>query len=253
MMRLKQINMRYIPAEERVYKVFVDFDGTITQQDVGEHMFLKFGDADEAKEIIRRWIDKEITSTESWILLCKTVKNFDADKFDDFLNEIRIDTAFKKFEEFCTDNKIDMFVLSDGLDYYIKRVLRKNNLEHLKVYSNKLEFDDELNLIPKFPFTDEECKQCANCKRNHILSNSSDEDYTIYIGDGYSDTCPAQFVDFIFAKHSLLKFCERERISYFPFNNFEEVRIRLEELIKKRRIRKRHQAQLKRKEVYQRG
>jgi len=116
-----------------------------------------------------------------------------------------------------------------------------------------LTFDSEKNLIPKFPFTDEECKICANCKRNHILNNSSEDDYTIYVGDGYSDTCPAQFVDFIFAKNSLLKFCEKERISYFPFSNFYDVTKRIDEMRNKKRLRKRHQAFLKRKEVYQQG
>ena len=245
--------MRFIPPEDRVYKVFVDFDGTITQTDVGEHMFLKFGDPDKANDIIRRWINKEITSTESWILLCKTVKGFKQEEFDDFLSGIKIDPGFIVFENYCRDNQIDIFVLSDGLDYYIDKVLAQNELSHLKVYSNKLEFDADNNLVPSFPYTDEECDQCANCKRNHILNNSSDEDYTIYIGDGYSDTCPAQYTDYIFAKNSLLKYCEKERISYYPFNDFTDVLERFEEMRSKRRLRKRHQAELKRKEVYQRG
>ncbi|MCK5085877.1 MAG: 2-hydroxy-3-keto-5-methylthiopentenyl-1-phosphate phosphatase, partial [Melioribacteraceae bacterium] len=113
--------------------------------------------------------------------------------------------------------------------------------------------DENNNLIPQFPYTDEECKICANCKRNHILNNSSDDDFTIYIGDGLSDTCPAQFVDFIFAKRSLLKFCEKNRISYFPYNNFYDIKNRLDELMKKKRIKKRHQAELKRREVYIQG
>ena len=245
--------MHFIPAEDRVYKVFVDFDGTITTKDVGEYMFLEFGDADKAKEIIERWIRKEITSTESWVLLCETIEDFDKNKFEIFLNGINIDPTFFEFENYCRNNGIEMYVLSDGLDYYINKVLEKNNLGQLKLYSNKLKFDEANNLIPYFPNTDEECKTCANCKRNHIINNSADDDYTIYIGDGYSDTCPSQFVDFIFAKNSLLKYCEKERISYYPFNSFADVTTRLDELRKKRRLRKRHQAELKRKEVYQQG
>jgi 2,3-diketo-5-methylthio-1-phosphopentane phosphatase len=245
--------MRFIPVEDRVYKVFVDFDGTITTKDVGEHMFLEFGDAEKAKEIIDRWIKKEITSTESWLMLCETIKNFNKEDFDKFLSEMKIDPTFFGFENYCRENNIEMYVLSDGLDYYINKVLANNKLHYLKLYSNKLNFNQENKLVPFFPNTDEECKSCANCKRNHIINNSSDDDYTIYIGDGYSDTCPAQFTDFVFAKNSLLKYCEKERISYFPFNNFNDVTIRMEELRKKRRLRKRHQAELKRKDVYQQG
>lgn len=235
---------------KRTYKIFIDFDGTITTEDVGEMMFLKFGDAQKANDIIDLWIDNEINSVQSWQMLCKTVQNFDSIKFDEFINKIQIDEHFKTFEKFCGKNNIDIAILSDGLDYYIDRILAKEGFDHLKRFSNKLTFDDTNNLVPVFPYTDENCSTCANCKRNHIINNSSDNDFTIYVGDGYSDTCPAQYCDFIFAKHSLLKYCEKNRISYFPFDNFSDVQKRVEELIARKRLKKRYQAELKRREVY---
>lgn len=240
-------------TENKNIKLFIDFDGTITKQDVGEHMFLRFGDAAEANHIINRWIAKEITSTDTWNLLCNTVQNFNADNFEKFLNEIELDPGFYDFLTFCSSHNLEIFILSDGLDYYINRLLQKHNLNHLVVFCNELTFDDQFKLIPHFPYTDEECDLCANCKRNHIINNSSENEITIYIGDGYSDTCPAQFTDFIFAKNSLLKYCEVNRISYYPFENFSDVQIRINEILKKKRLKKRHQAVLKRKEVYQQG
>lgn len=237
----------------RNYKVFVDFDGTITKQDVGEQMFLRFGDADEAQKIVDKWISNEITSIDTCKLLCETVKEFNPGLFDDFLSTIKFEESFIEFEKFCDVNNIDLYVLSDGLDYYIDKLMIRENLDHLTVYSNQLSFDKSGNLVPDFPYTDEECNLCGNCKRNHILNHSSDEDITFYIGDGFSDTCPAQHVDFIFAKKSLLKFCEVNRISFYPFNNFNDVIPRMEELLNKKRVKKRHQAELKRKEVYQQG
>jgi len=237
----------------RNYKVFVDFDGTITKQDVGENMFLKFGDAGEAQKIIDRWISNEITSIDTNNLLCETVKNFNPVLFDEFLSTIEIEESFFEFVKFCEVNRIELYVVSDGMDYYIDKLMIRENLNHLTVYSNKLSLDDNGNIIPAFPYTDEECNLCGNCKRNHILNHSSEEDITVYIGDGFSDTCPAQHVDFIFAKKSLLKFCEKNRISYYPFNNFDDVIPRMEELLSKKRIKKRHQAELKRKEVFQQG
>lgn len=237
----------------RVYKVFVDFDGTITRQDIGEHMFLKFGDPDEANAIIKRWIDEEINSRESWKLLCNTIKKFDQSAFDEFIKTIEIDKTFHKFSEFCSVNNIEIFVLSDGLDYYIKRFLALHGIDNLKFFSNHMNLDDNGKIYPTFPYTDEECDRCANCKRNHIIQNSAESDYTFYIGDGYSDTCPVQYVDFIFAKKSLLKFCETNRISYYPFNSFNDVIDRMKDLLSRKRLRYRHQAELKRKEVYQQG
>ncbi len=79
---------------------------------------------------------------------------------------------------------------------------------------------------------------------------SSDDEYTVYIGDGNSDKDAAQYCDFIFAKDGLARFCSMERISFYPFRDFNEVRNKLTELMLKKNLRKRHQAQLKRKSAY---
>ena len=145
---------------------------------------------------------------------------------------------------------MEVYVLSDGFDYYIDKIFNRENLSHLKTYSNKLIINGDGKLVPSFPFYNSDCKSTANCKRNHILENSSEDDYTVFIGDGNSDKDPIQYVDFIFAKDDLLKFCEVNRITYFPFRNFDDVSERLIELLSKKRLKKRHQAQLKRREAF---
>lgn len=238
---------------QKNFKIFVDFDGTISPVDVGEEIFMKFGDKFEAQNIIDRWIKKEINSFTSWNLLCETIKNFNHADFDNFIDSIKIEPSFKNLISFCEDNNFDLFILSDGLDYYIKRILQNENIFDIHVFSNRLLINQENKLQPIFPYTDEECNRCGNCKRNHIIDFSDENDYTVYIGDGNSDTCPAQHCDFIFAKKSLLKFCEINRISYYPFKNFDEVIKILYELKNRKKLKKRHQAALKRREVYIQG
>ena len=164
-----------------------------------------------------------------------------------------VDPYFAEFINFCEENNFEVVILSDGLDYYIQNILRREKFDYIKTYSNKLEFGENNKMILSFPYEDEECKICANCKRNHVINHSGDDEISIYIGDGYSDVCPAQFCDFIFAKRSLLKFCEKNRISYYPFTTFRDVQKRVEALKNKPLVKKRHQAQLKRQEVYLQG
>jgi 2,3-diketo-5-methylthio-1-phosphopentane phosphatase len=237
----------------KTFKIFVDFDGTITKKDVGEILFLQFGNAEKAKEIVQDWIDRKINSRESWRLLCRTIEKLDKNEFDRFIDSQEIDESFKTFVDYCNADKHEIRIVSDGLDYYIDRILNRNGLSFVERFSNKLAFDDNGGFYPEFPYTDEECDRCANCKRNHIINYSGDEDYTVYIGDGYSDLCPAQYCDFIFAKGSLLRYCEINRITYFPFENFIDVINKLNELAARKRLKKRFQAQLKRKEVYIQG
>jgi len=233
-------------------KIFCDFDGTITTKDVGEHMFLEFGNQEKAYEIFKRWVNKEIDSAQEWRELLDLVKDLTEEKFNEFIDTIEITYGFNEFVEFCNTNNMEIIVLSDGMDFYIERIFKQNSFEQLKYFSNKLEFTEDGPKV-SFPHSDEECIDCGNCKRNHLIENSSDEDITIYIGDGYSDTCPVQYVDYIFAKKTLLKFCEKERISYFPYKNFKDVIKLIEPLLEKKVIKKRHQAVLKRKAVYAQG
>lgn len=231
-------------------KVFIDFDGTITTEDVGDAIFRKFGDSVKADEIINDLHNDKISSRECWDLLCSLINNIDKDELNEFINSIEIDNYFHAFVTFCEANKVDLFILSDGFDYYIKRILEKQNLSHLKFFANTLEIVNG-KFIPRYPFYNPEYRTSANPKRNHIIDNSSDDDYTFYIGDGNSDKDAAQYCDYIFAKNGLLKFCELERISYYPFKNFNDVTERIKELLSRKRLKKRHQAQIKRKHAYE--
>ncbi|MBI9072203.1 MAG: MtnX-like HAD-IB family phosphatase [Melioribacteraceae bacterium] len=242
-----------IDSDNRNFKVFIDFDGTITTTDVGEQMFLKFSDREYNLKAIAEWEDGKMSSSELWNKMCKATHDFDRTEFEKFLETIEIDEAFHKFVGYCSEHGHELFIVSDGFDYYINRILAREGLSSIKTYSNKLSFDEEKKLLPSFPYTDSECHICANCKRNHVISESSDEEFSIYIGDGGSDKCPAQFVDFIFAKNTLLKFCEVNRITYFPYINFHNVIRKFEELRNKKRLKKRHQAFLKRRDVYLQG
>ena len=238
---------------EKIFKIFIDFDGTITKVDIGSAIFEKYGEPNAVAEVIKKYLDDNVTAKECWLLLCDSVKDLDRNEFDKYIESFEIDPTFHDFIKYCKDNKFEHYVLSDGFDYYIDKIFKKEKLESLKYYSNKLLFDENNNMTPVFPYLDEESKSSANCKHNHIISHSADEEFTVYIGDGISDKETAQFCDFIFAKDDLLKFCEKERITYFPYKNFHDVIKKLDELKLKKRLKKRHQASLKRREVYLRG
>jgi 2-hydroxy-3-keto-5-methylthiopentenyl-1-phosphate phosphatase len=232
------------------FKVFVDFDGTITKADVGEAIFREFGNAAATDTIVADLLSGKITARGCWELLFKTIERIDVGKLDEFIERMEIDQTFHQFHKYCLENEIEMYVLSDGFDYYINRIFKREDLNHVKIFANNLIINDKNEMIPSFPFFDIDCQTSANCKRNHVLNNSSDDEFTAYIGDGNSDKYSAQFCDFIFAKDDLLKYCEKERITFFPFSNFGEVITRLDSLKSKKRLKKRYQAELKRREIY---
>ncbi len=227
----------------------MDFDGTVTQQDVGEEVFRKFAKEEKVNIIIDDLLNDRISSRECWIKLCSAVPSVNKNEFDDFIVSIPLDHTFVKFKDYCKNENIELYILSDGFDYYIDKIFEKNRINDLTVYSNHLEIVDG-KLIPSFPYYDKASFSSANCKRNHIMNHSSEEDFTVFIGDGNSDKDSIEYCDFIFAKDDLLKFCEKERITYFPFKNFDDVIKKLGELKGRKRLKKRLQAQLKRQQAY---
>ncbi len=234
---------------KRDIKIFVDFDGTITVKDIGEEIFKHFGDKVIVNQIIDDLLNDRISSRQCWEELCKSVPSMDENRLSDFVNELPVDHTFASFVDFCKTNDLEIVVLSDGFDFYIERVFAKAGLNGLKYYSNKLTIN-EGKLYPEYPYYDADSPSSANCKKNHIINHSSDDDFTVYIGDGNSDKDAAQYCDFIFAKKDLARFCSMERISFSPFNDFIDVQNKVKELLSKKNLKKRHQAQLKRKMAY---
>ncbi len=235
---------------EKTFKIFIDFDGTVTKADVGDLIFRKLVDEEILGSIISSQLRGEISARKSWMLQCEAAGIVNKQRLNEIIDQAEIDHTFHNLVDYCDENSIEFFILSDGFDYYIDRILKKENLNGINAYSNKLNFTDDCKLNPVFPYLDAGCTSTANCKRNHIINHSSDDDFTVFIGDGISDQYTALFCDFIFAKNDLLKFCEKERITYFPFTNFDDVVARLKQLQFKKRLKKRHQAELKRKEIY---
>ncbi len=240
-------------TNELSYIVFTDFDGTITRNDIGDSMLKMFGKPEECSAAFRDTRDGKIGMTESWRRSCATVGSLSAEAFGSFVEWQEIDAGFRRFERYCAAELIPINILSDGFDMYIRHVLAREQLSHLPFFSNELVIDAGGTLTPRFPFTDSECVMCANCKRNHLLTKSRDENVIVYIGNGYSDRCPSKFADVVFAKGSLLTFCERENITCHRFETFDDVLSRFKEMVAGGHPRKRRTAELARKDIFMRG
>lgn len=237
-------------SQELSYTVFTDFDGTIAVNDIGDAMFERFGDIVVCSESFEAYRKGMIDARECWKRGFASVASVTKNEFTEFALSYEADLHFKIFVEFCEQNDIPITVLSDGYDAYINPVLKREGLEHLPRFSNELQFNSDGTIEPIFPFTDAECQRCANCKRNHLLTRSSEDQVIVYIGDGISDRCPVQFADVVFAKDSLVSFCETHNITFHRFSNFSDVLKTFRGMVETKKPRKRRTAELARKEIF---
>jgi len=236
-------------------RVFCDFDGTVAHQDVGASLFRTYA-GEKAKEIVLRYLGGEINARECLTQECAAIPSLTRDEFGRFADSFEIDSHFKSFEKFCAGRSIPVTIVSDGLDFYVERVLKNHGLGNLTWFANHVEFVEHGNttkLVPSFPYRDEECDRCGNCKRTHLLTLSGDDDIIVYVGDGISDQCPVRYADIVFAKHHLIPYCQEQNISYHEYRHFGDVQSRLEQVLAQKRIRKRREAEMARREVFMQG
>ena len=61
-----------------------------------------------------------------------------------------------------------------------------------------------------------------------VVRAASEAGEVAFIGDGISDICVLPYVDCVFAKRYLAKYCRNRNLDYLPYDSFQDVRNRLQ-------------------------
>jgi 2,3-diketo-5-methylthio-1-phosphopentane phosphatase len=199
--------------------LFIDFDGTISPVDISNTFFTRFATPDASKAV-DEWKQGNISSTEC---LRRELEAYEGDitALKEFAEGQEIDEGFYRIKEVCDRRGIGIFIVSDGLDYYILPFLAKHGVDET-LYTNCLDASGERPAL-SFPYYNEECGRCANCKSSHVKKAKDAGKVVIYVGDGLSDKCAAAQADVVFAKRDLAAYCQENEIAYIPFDNLDEV------------------------------
>lgn len=197
---------------------FIDFDGTVTDVDTCDAMMRAFA-GEGCAEINRRWERKEISTEECARSILRTFKATLEDH-ERLLDGISIDPYFPGFLDLCRERGYPVYLLSDGYDFNIEYILKKAGLK-LPYYANRLIYRDGFDIA--VPYGNPACGRCGTCKSGLMERLLGRGGRAVYIGDGYSDTCPAEKADLVFAKGKLLRYCRDKGIPAVPFDSFQDV------------------------------
>ncbi len=203
--------------------VFCDFDGTITRRDVGYSIFHHFSGG-KNDELLPDWKAGRMTTRTCLTLEAAMVKA-SADEIYRFIDQFDLDEGFTQFVSLCEKNAAPVLVASDGLDFYIKYILGKHNLDHLELKTN-VGRPENGGLTVEFPHQNVSCPRCGVCKGERIqqFRERAGEDYrVVFVGDGYSDACATREADLILAKKDLERYCLANDIAYLKYNDFFDV------------------------------
>jgi len=202
------------------WTILCDFDGTIAVEDVIDSMLVRFGRPGwEALE--DDWRAGRIGSRD-----CMqgqvSLLDVSRDELDAHLDTLGIDHGFAAFVELAHDCRVGLRIVSDGLDYAIARILGRYGLDHLPVSANRLQPAGPRQWTLQSPSSSAGCG-AGTCKCAVASHAAMAPARTLLIGDGASDFCAADRVDFVFAKHRLIEHCRSAGIPYAPIASFEEA------------------------------
>ncbi len=202
--------------------IFCDFDGTISRRDIGYNLFHHFSQG-RNDELVPLWKNGELTTREC-LLQEAAMVHASPEEIYRYLDQFELNQGFESFTRLCRSSSVDLTILSDGLDFYIEYVLRRNQLNDLPLIANAGRLENH-SLIVTFPHENQSCDRCGSCKGERIreFRRKHGEITAVFVGDGYSDVCGASEADLILAKKDLEQYCVMHNIDHVRYDTFHDV------------------------------
>jgi 2-hydroxy-3-keto-5-methylthiopentenyl-1-phosphate phosphatase len=196
--------------------VVIDFDGTVTKDDLLDTIARDFGDPAVYQEVedglhagtlpLREVITREFLPVRTpleevvgWVL-----------------DHARIRPGFRELVQKMQAAGWGVHVVSSGFHELIEPVLEREGVA-VELHANRVDArPDGWRVEWRYP---DDCDECAeSCKRAVLPSG-----YVVYVGDGYSDRCAAAAADRVFATKGLARYLADRGVAFEPFTDFHDV------------------------------
>jgi 2-hydroxy-3-keto-5-methylthiopentenyl-1-phosphate phosphatase len=204
--------------------VYTDFDGTIAREDVTDTVLQRFAPP-EWTALEAAWRAGEIDAAAC---MRRQIALIEAPRaaLDGFLDGVELDPGFPRFVRWCEDEGVPLVVVSDGVDYFVRRILARHGFGRLPVFANQLVFAFEGYALLQ-PWLAPACRAGAGVCKCAIAADQAragSKALSVYVGDGLSDRCVAASADLLFAKDELAAHCREHHLPFIPFESFADVR-----------------------------
>ncbi|GAB4249153.1 MAG: 2-hydroxy-3-keto-5-methylthiopentenyl-1-phosphate phosphatase [Thermoleophilia bacterium] len=209
--------------------IVCDFDGTITVRDTLNLVVKRYAPQvwDSMEEKLQ---SGELSLVEVMKEEFRHVKAPEDEVVDFVLREAGLRRGFTEFVDWVEEEGHELVVVSAGFRVLIDAVLLQAGLHRLHVHAGDALFSTQGAKL-SFPPASAEClERCGHCKSETIESHAPFPGPVVYVGDGYSDRCPALEADVVFARGDLATYLEGKEVSFYQYEDFFEVRDVLQRL-----------------------
>ena len=203
--------------------VVLDFDGTVTQKDIGDEICDRFAPP-AWREIDDAWVRNEISLPDAqrkmWALA--RAERLDAVAYAREVGHLRpgLDTLLAAAQRAGAA----VWLASGGFDFYIEALLGSRLQAFERRYFNATRFIDG-RIEVDFPHAGLACGRCAVCKGKVCDAARATGRPTLFVGDGSSDRCAVGRADRLFAVRGsmLARVCGERGAPFVAFDDLAEV------------------------------
>lgn len=199
----------------------VDYDATITEDDVLDRVALTFADEHIVTEEAGALDHTPMTLHEVLRQEYAAVRAARAEVVAWVVENARVRGGFHELVDLAREHDWPLVVLSSGFHTLIDPVLEREGLGDLEVIANEVVPDPSGWRVV---FRDESvCEACGEACKRRSLNELSPAAEIVYVGDGYSDRCAALRADLVFARAGLARYLRQLGVAFEPFESFHQI------------------------------
>jgi 2-hydroxy-3-keto-5-methylthiopentenyl-1-phosphate phosphatase len=204
-----------------------DFDGTVTEEDISFFLLGAFAQGDW-RRLLREYKEHRISVGEFNTRAFAMVKADKPTLLEALKGEVKVRAGFHELVNYCLKKGFRLVIVSNGLDFYIKAVLKELGLDNIEVHAAQASFHPE---GMKVQYVGPDGKRLDDGFKEAYSKSFLKLGYrVIYIGNGDSDVAPAKYAHHVFATGDLLAYCRENNLKYKPFETFLDAVRDLEQM-----------------------
>jgi 2,3-diketo-5-methylthio-1-phosphopentane phosphatase len=204
----------------------LDFDGTITEQDLLDEIAQTFGDIDVYREVDEGLDEQRLSLHEVLEREFEPVRAPLDEVVGWVLENVRVRPGFRELTALARERGWRLVIVSSGFHELIEPVLAREGLVDVELLANRVDPDPSGWRVR---FRDEgSCGTCGEPCKRATVDRLSDGGEVVYVGDGYSDRCAAEQADLVFARRGLADYLRERGVPFVPFEDFLEIARRLD-------------------------
>jgi 2-hydroxy-3-keto-5-methylthiopentenyl-1-phosphate phosphatase len=204
------------------YAVQLDFDGTVTEEDISFMLLDKF-DGGNWRMYLDEYSSGDISVGTFNRIVFGSIKADEKTLTDFVLNspKSKARPGLKEFADYCAAKGIRLIVVSNGLTFYIQTIFKRLGINGLEIHAAENVFSPA---GMKVRYLGPDGKEMDAGFKEAYTDMLHKQGYrVIYVGNGSSDIYSSRKAEFVCATDDLLKRCRGEGLKCYPFKDFYDV------------------------------